>query len=184
MSDNDLPVVKFDDNAALRIFPRPELKTADFVQTPRTQDGSELPTVIQAEWGQPQMFLGDFYVIVRDGVVVYGSAAIQWRFMHTEMEPGRWVKTGIPLAYQATEHCTVVTLIMGEDNSIREAKTVVNPGDWVVKQPGGEVQHIRAAKYPTIYFTAQEAQDLGLVHLTSEQFAAWAVAHIKALALV
>ncbi len=180
MSD-DLPVVKFDDAQAVPIFPRPELKCAVLVVTPRAQDGSELPTVIWAEWGQPQMFLGDFYLIIRGGVGVYGSAKLQWKNMHTQISSDKWVKTAVPIAYQTTRRCTVVTLIIDEDNSLREAKTVVESGDWVVKQPGGEIQHIRAAKFPKIYFLANEATELGLVDMSQADFAEWAVAQARAV---
>lgn len=173
-----LPVVQFDESTAVRIFPRPELKEAIFVSIPKLEGGVELANYIVPEWGGVQQFLGDYYAIVKDGKVVYGSAKEQWEAMHVQMTPGRWIKTAIPTAYQATESCRVVTLILNEDSSVRETSTELAPGDWIVRQPGGEVQHIRAEKMPNIYFTWREAQNLGLDEMTQEEFSDWALGKV------
>lgn len=176
-----LPVVKFNDDLATRIFPRPELKEAVYVPIPKLEGGVELANYIVPEWGGVQQFLGDYYAIVNDGKVVYGSAKEQWELMHAEIAPGRWVKVGIPTAYQAIERCRVVTLILMEDGALRETATELNPGDWIVRQPGGEVQHIKEEKMPRIYFTADEAVGLGLHVMTQPEFSDWALQQVAAL---
>lgn len=168
-----LPVVKFDESRAVRIFPRPELKQAVFVPIPKLEGGVELANYIVPEWGGVQQFLGDYYAVIKDGKVIYGSAQEQWEVMHVEMIPGLWVKTAIPTAYQATEPCEVITLILNEDNSVRETSTLLETGDWIVRQPGGEVQHIRQEKKSHIYFTESEAQDLGLTKMNQQEFSTW-----------
>lgn len=163
------------------IFPRPVAKRAVLVPIPRTLGDNLLPTFIWAEWNDVQVFHGDYYLIVNDdGVGIYGSAQEQWEHMHTRLGGILWVKTAIPLAYQATEVCDIITLIPEEDGSIREARHTLQPGDWIVRQPGGEVQHILAAKFGGIYFSYAEAQQLGLTRMTQEQFAGWAVAQARA----
>lgn len=178
--NNALPVVKFDESIAARIFPRPELKMAAFMPIPRLEGGVELPTFIRAEWGEVQQFLGDYYVVIKDGKVIYGSAQLQWELMHVQIAPGRWVKVGIPTAYQATESCRVTTMILLEDGALRETSVELQSGDWIVRQPGGEVQHIKAAKKPQIYFTAEEAADLGLDAMTQLEFSNWALTQVAA----
>lgn len=175
MSASKLPVVKFDDTQAVRVFPRPELKTAALVSVPLLEGGVELPSFIVAEWGGIQQFLGDYYAIIRDGEVVYGSAQVQWDLMHTMLSPGVWVKTGIPTAYQATEPCRITTLILLEDGAVRETSVELEPGAWIMRQPGGEVQHVREEKMPKIYFTQEEAETLGLTEMDQATFATWAL---------
>jgi len=98
MDPSKVPEVRFDAARATRIFPRPVAKNAVLIRIPRTQDGSTLPTFIQAEWGAPQVFYGDYYGIVAAGEVIYGSAQVQWEDMHSSVEPGYWVKTAVPTA--------------------------------------------------------------------------------------
>ena len=181
MEATDLPEVRFDLEMGAPIYPRPVPKHAIRVPIPRTEDGSEIPTFIKPEWGGVQVFYGDYYGIVVDGILVYGSAKEQWEAMHTHISPGYWVKTAVPMAYQATQPCRIVTIIPSEDGGIREASNVVETGDWVVRQPGGEVQRIKAKNYSGLYFTAGEAAKLGLTAMTHEQFASWAVAQVYAL---
>jgi len=168
---------------AMAIFPRPVSKNAVRVPIPRTEDGAEIPTFIRPEWGGVQVFYGDYYAIISsDGVVIYGSAQEQWEAMHTLIRPGYWVKTAIPLAYRAAEACRIVTLIPSNDGDIREANFVLQPADWIVQQPGGEVQHIKAAKFGTLYFSPGEAEALGLTQMSPQRFAAWAVAQVQEMA--
>ncbi|RYH28866.1 MAG: hypothetical protein EON54_22985, partial [Alcaligenaceae bacterium] len=143
MSETEIPVVTFDEAQAVRIFPRPELKSAVYVPIAKLGE-LELNTYLLAEWGGPQQMLGDFYAIIRDGRVAYGSARLQWEAMHYQISADSWVKVGIPRAYQATEHCRITTLILQDGSSITETNYVLQPGDWIVRQPGGEVQHIKA----------------------------------------
>ncbi|HSH18110.1 MAG TPA: hypothetical protein VK978_01880 [Candidatus Saccharimonadales bacterium] len=183
MTTTNVPEVRFDAGLAQPIFPRPVLKNAVLVHIPRTETGSLIPTFIKAEWGDLQVFYGDYYAIIGDEddrkVVIYGSAKEQWENMHTPVAPGFWVKTAVPTAYQATEPCRIVTLIPSADGNIREANFVLAPGDWVVRQPGGEVQHIKQAKFAGIYFSHEEANELGLTYLPHQQFAIWAVQQVR-----
>jgi hypothetical protein len=179
---SEIPEVRFDDMRATAIFPRPDPKHAVLVRMPRTQDGAEMPTFIKPEWGGVQVFYGDYYGIARNGVVVYGSAKLQWEAMHTLISPGYWVKTAVPMAYQANEPCRVVTIIPSDDGGVRETTYAfyeLRPDDWVVRQPGGEVQHIKAANFGGIYFLPEEVEELGLDGMSIDEFASWAVAWVR-----
>lgn len=183
MASSPIPEVRFSEEAARAIFPRPVLKHATLVRIPRTDDGSEVPTYIKPEWGGVQVFYGDYYGIIGmlegKSVIIYGSAKEQWEAMHTLIVPGYWVKTAVPMAYAATESCRIVTLIPTDDSGIREANYVLEVGDQIVRQPGGEVQHVKAAKFGGIYFSDEEAQTLGLTGMSAEQFAEWAVSQVR-----
>ncbi len=178
---HEIPEVRFDMENARPVFPRPNLKHAVYITIPHTDTQDELPTFITPEWGGVQVFYGDYYGIVQDGKVIYGSAREQWEQMHTVVAPGYWVKTSIPTAYRATEKCRIVTLIPTDDGSIREANYVLNIGDWILRQPGGEVQHVKAEKFEGIYFSDIEIAELGLLRMTGEEFAQWATAQVRDL---
>lgn len=175
----DVPEVHFDESIAVPIFPRPLLKMAVLVPIPHSEDGSEIPTFIKPEWGGVQVFYGDYYGIVKHGAIVYGSAKNQWEAMHTRVTDELWVKTAVPHAYQATETCRITTLIPAGKDEVREASFTLEPGDWIVRQPGGEVQHIKAANYGHIYYSQSEAEVFGLNSMT-EEFASWAVEQAQA----
>jgi hypothetical protein len=179
----NVPEVKFDPERAHRIFPRPIAKHAVLIQIPQAKGGDTLPTFIRPDWGGVQIFYGSYYGVIARGGVVYGSAKLQWEAMHALIKPGYWVKTTIPTAYRATEPCRIVTLIPTEDGTVREANYVLAAGDWIVRQPGGEVQHIKAGKYNDIYFSDEEAAALGLTNMTDLEFADWAIAQAKSLAV-
>jgi len=176
MSDQEIPEVRFDESMATPIFPRPELKHAALVLMPVLAETGSVPTFIRPEWGGIQVFYGDYYAVIKDGVVAYGSAKVQWEAMHVQPTPGYWVKTAVPTAYQATQVCRIVTLIPDEQGTIREASHVLKKGDWIVRQPGGEVQHIKAEKYPQLYYGAEHASRLGLFEMSASDFASWAIA--------
>ncbi len=136
--------------------------------------------MIKLETGGVQVFYGDFYVILQGSMVRYGSARLQWENMHTEFLPGLWVKTKVPLAYSTDRACRIVTLVEDDDGAFREMGYDLAPGDWIVRQPGGEVQHIKPHKYPEAYFSEEEALALGLYQLSAEEFAEWAIAQAHA----
>lgn len=181
MKSDGIPRVNFDDGRAFPIYPKPVAKHAALVRVPMTDDGFEVPTLIKPEWGGIQNFLGDYYAIIRaDGVVRYGSARLQWEAMHTRLAPAYWVKTAVPLAYRATEVCRVVTYVLDQaGDTTREVSCRLEPNDWIVKQPGGEVQHITESKYREAYFSQAEAEALGLPAMSAEEFAAWALAEAR-----
>lgn len=180
MASSDVPEVRFDESAAHPIFPKPVPKKAVLVPIPDTEHGDDLPTFIKPEWDGVQVFYGDYYAIIVSGVVAYGSAEEQWEAMHTQVRPETWVKTAVPLAYQATEPCRIVTLIPEVGGMVRETSYVLAEGDWIVRQPGGEVQHVKAAAYSGIYYSREEAATLGLDQMTREEFAHWAVEQVQA----
>lgn len=176
---SQVPEVRFDESIAQPIYPRPVLKQAALVEIPKAEGGHELPTCLKVSWGV-QVFYGDYYLIISGGKSQYGSAYDQWRNMHTQVTPDYWVKTAIPTAYRATEPCRIVTLIPSEDGGIRETSFTLEVGDWIVRQPGGEVQHIKAHKFDGIYFSNEEAVELGLTVMSAEEFADWAKAQVSA----
>lgn len=179
MSDNSIPEVVFNPDAGVRIFPRPQHKQAVLVSIPTTSDENVLPTFIKPEWDGVQVFYGDYYAIIVDGRVVYGSAKDQWENMHTRVadQTDRWIKTAVPKAYMASEPCRIVTLIPGRGGGeVRETNYNLNPGDWIVRQPGGEIQHIKADYFPAIYFSDEEAKEAGLPEMSDAEFANWAIA--------
>jgi hypothetical protein len=181
MSGHDeIPEVHFDVSRAQAIYPRPILKNAVLVRIPKTSDGYEIPTFIRPEWDGIQVFYGNYYAIHKNGEVAYGSAKEQWIAMHSQVRPGLWVKTAIPYAYRATEVCRIITLIPSNDGGIKEANTILQPGDWIVRQPGGEVQHVKATNYPDIYYSQNEAGELGLTRMSSEDFVQWALTQASA----
>jgi hypothetical protein len=152
---------------------------AALVPIPHAEDGSEITTFIKPEWGGVQVFYGSYYGIISNGVVIYGSAKDQWEAMHSQVRHEHWVKTAVPLAYQASGPCRIVTLIPADDGGVREANYTLEPSDWIVRQPGGEVQHVKAAKFGAIYFSHEEAVALGLTGMTSDEFADWAVGQVR-----
>jgi hypothetical protein len=185
-NDASIPEVRFDHARAQRIFARPDnVKHAVLVTIPSLSGGELLPVFIEPEWSekgnvQRQVFYGAFYAIVdAQGNVIYGSAKDQWELMHTAIRPGGYyVKTCVPRAYQATETCRVVTLIPQSDGSIKEASYTLEPGNWIVMQPGGEVQHVKAEKYNRIYFTQAEAEELGLTEMSDAEYRDWVIEQV------
>lgn len=181
MNVHHVPEVHFDQAMAFPIYPRPSVKHAVLVIMPLTEDGAELPSFIRPQWGSVQVFYGSYYAIVDSdkGVVAYGSAREQWEAMHSPIRPGYWVKTAVPYAYQATGPCRIVTLIPNAQGDVREADYVLDTGDWIVRQPGGEVQHIKLAEYERLYFSAEEAASRGLTAMSADEFAKWAVEVVR-----
>ncbi len=181
MSETETPVVTFDETRAVRIFPRPELKEAVYVSVAKLDNEFELNTYLRPEWGGVQQMMGDFYAIIKHGRVVYGSARLQWESMHYQISEDEWVKVGVPLAHPVTERCRVITLILQDDATLKEASVELQPGDWIVRQPGGEVQHIMKEKLRQIYFGADEIVEHGFDDMSDEQFRDWVLEHIRAL---
>ena len=176
MDLSEVAELVFDHDKAGPIFPRPVVKTAQLVRLPRVGE-QKVPISIQPEWGGVQTFLNDFYLVQgEDGT--YGSAGHQWLAMHTLIiGETLWVKTTVPMAYVTDATVRIVTLLPDPEDSSRvvEANQIAIPGDWIVCQPGGEIQPIKAVKYPKIYFSHDEAVSLGLPDMTLDQFTAWAI---------
>jgi hypothetical protein len=146
------PELKFDDNKARPRFPIPILKHAVLVPV---QDG--YPTHIRPEWDDtglsPQVFIGSWYAMLNkdETEVRYGSAKDQWENMHIAVEAtdrhfSGWLKVLVPTGYHTDEIHDIVTLINDENQpgGFREARKTIAEGTLVLKQPGGEIQHVRS----------------------------------------
>lgn len=183
MNPDTIPRVVFEFSRARILYPKPEPKHAVLIRIPRTEDGRELPAFIKPRTGGLQVFYGDFYGLVdAEGIVRRGSARAQWEAMHVMVKPGFWVQTATPWGYQVTTTSRIVTPTPSESGeTAREQDDVMNPGDWIVRQPGGKLQYIRDAKYKTFYFTHAEAQERGLHRMSPEEFTAWAVGRARSL---
>lgn len=117
------------------------MKTALLVE-PADSDGR---TTIETSFGQ-QRFVGAFYVVA-DGAGSYGAARNEFEASHTQLEPGRWVRTAPVLAYQAGEE-SVVDTVIGDH---LEGSVTARPGDWIVRQPTGELMVIGAEEFARRY---------------------------------
>lgn len=176
-----IPEITFDETLSERVYPRAELKHATLVRVP-VLDGVPLATYIRPEWGGVQFFQGNYYLIIgEDGAARYGSAYYQWLNMHSEITAGYWVKTAIPTAYQVDRQCRLVTLIPTIEGGVAETNYVMAPNDWVLRQPGGEIQHVKIVKFPDSYYSREEAADLGLHGMSGKQFRDWAIAQVSSL---
>ena len=179
------PELNFEENKAKPRFPIPILKHAVLVPV---QDG--YPTHVRPEWDDtglnPQVFIGSWYAMLsQDGSQVrYGSAQKQWENMHipvaaTSRHPKGWLKVLVPTGYHTEETLDVVTLIddRSQSTGFREARKTIGAGTLVLKQPGGEIQHVRPEDEECTYFSEAQASYLGLPNMPVEQFATWAVAN-------
>lgn len=172
----DIPRLEFDEATARTFFPRPVPKNALLFAPPIPEGGGEQATNIRPKWGGVQSFFGQFYVVGSGSEVGYGSAKIQWELMHRQIDPERlpalWVKVTPVMAYLATGRAMLYTFVHDPSGGTRETGVEVSPGDWVVQQVGLEVQRIEPSDFSRLYFTEQEAADLGL---TRETFDQWAI---------
>lgn len=181
----NLPEARFDESLAVRCFPRPVVKWAVLVPIPE-----EFPTFIRPEWDDtglnPQVFFGDYYLILDGrGRGRYGSAADQWRNMHRSLPLERsfgdripamgWVKVLVPEGHEVAFDCELVTLIPTESGEIRESRKAITAGTLVLRQPGGEFQFVRNEDRAAIYYSAAEAEELGLNAMSADEFAEWAL---------
>lgn len=98
-------------------------------------------TVINAPFGV-QRLKGPFYAVVEDDQT-YGAAQHEFEAVHASVGPNRWIKTESVQAYRAEAACTIRTLI-GEHE---ESRVDAAPGDWIVRQPTGEVNVLTAAAF-------------------------------------
>lgn len=178
------PEFRFDDTLASPRFPIPVVKYALLVPV---ADG--YPTHIKPEWDQdgtsPQVFIGSWYAMVDrvEGRVRYGSARDQWENMHTRVNPsdrhpeGGWVKTLVPMGYHIDEALDLVTMIDDPTmpHGFAETRKSIHPGTLVLRQPGGEIQHVRPSDEGSTYFSSAQTEYIGLDGLQVDEFADWAV---------
>ncbi|OYW84199.1 hypothetical protein B7Z17_04470 [Candidatus Saccharibacteria bacterium 32-49-10] len=126
--------VSFDESLAQSYLPHRVVKQAVLVPVP---DGVE--TIINAEWGELQKFVGPWYAIYVDGSVAYGSAKQEFDESHgttDEVENGYFKNTPID-AYQYHGPDARVTTVLA-DGTI-ETENTISDGDWLAKWPHGEV---------------------------------------------
>jgi len=186
MTDLSAPPHEFDDSRATIWFPRPVVKWAVLVPIP-----DDFPTFIQPEWNatsakpKPQIFYGSYYLMLDEfGRGRYGSAAIQWENMHTQLDVGHlvtgvpaaaYVKTEVPTGYCVFKRCTISTSVPLGGGHVFESDVVIEPGTLILRQSGGEIQHVRPADLTKTYFLPKEAEELGLrAMLDAGEFPDWA----------
>jgi len=184
MPDQSAPVHVFDVSRATPWFPRPVVKWAIRVPVP-----DNFPTFIQPEWDQtgttPQVFYGSYYLMLDPhGRGRYGSAAVQWEAMHTQLDLAQvvigvptaaYVKIAVPIGYRVTNRCRIATSVPLGGGHVFESEKEVEAGTLILRQPGGEIQHVRAVDEVETYFSNGEAQHLGLHHILADGiFPAWA----------
>jgi hypothetical protein len=132
MTPDDLPIHTFEERRARRYRPNPELaKTAILVELADPTASVE----ILASFGEFQTLSGSFYVVA-EGDGSYGSSREEFERAHTKVGPNQYVRAADVLAYRATEPCRVETVL---SDATRETMVVARPGDWIVRQPRGEV---------------------------------------------
>lgn len=131
---NAQTLVEFDQSQAQTYNALYVVKQAVLVPVP---DGIE--TVINAEWGEEQKFVGAWYGIYVDGAIVYGSAKKEFDDSHgktDEVENGYFKDTPIS-AYQYHGPTARVQTVLA-DGTV-ETENTISDGDWIAKWPAGEV---------------------------------------------
>jgi hypothetical protein len=141
---------EFDETRARRYRTRSSfVKTAILV---RLVDPSDTVT-IRAPFG-PEGMRGEFYIVASEEGS-YGASRTEFEDSHIEVEPNRWVKHATVDAYEATEACRVDTHLA---DGTHEASVEVRPGDWIVRQPAGEVMALDPAAFALRYEAADKPE--------------------------
>lgn len=141
-----MTTVEFDGTLAQSYLPHRVVKQAVLVPVP---EGVE--TVIDAEWGELQKFVGPWYAIYKDGNVAYGSGKTEFDETHdtaTEVENGYFKSTPIDAYQYQGESARVVTTL---SSGVIETENTVNDGDWLARWPHGEVGVIKDEKFRRLY---------------------------------
>lgn len=151
----DAPALKFDAKAAKTYAPRPVERQATIVEAP-----ADKITTITAPDGTTMTFRGSWVKVEEPGQPgkFYGSALDEWRDMYEEVpgKPGSWVKVAPVKAYQY--HGPPKLLTTSSRSVEGEKITLVQDGDWVVQQKGGEVQRLFDERFQQLY-----AEPVGVV---------------------
>jgi hypothetical protein len=127
----DTPVHEFNEEHAKEFEPRSSyVKTAILVELANP----DATVTIRAPFGA-EVMKGAFY-IVASPQGSYGAARAEFEDTHVEVEPCRWVKRARVQAYQTAKPCRVETWLA---DGTHEGTVDAKPGDWIVKQDGGEV---------------------------------------------
>lgn len=105
-------------------------------------------TVIRTSFGE-QTMRGAFYA-VSEGNGSYGATQEQFERTHERLSATTWRKSAPVLAYPADGACRVDTYVA----DTREASIVARPGDWIVRQAGGEVMVLSPEAFEERYQSA------------------------------
>lgn len=138
--------VEFDEAQAQSFLPHRVVKQAVLVPVP---DGVE--TVINAEWGEEQKFVGAWYAIYVNGNVTYGSGKTEFEETHgvdEETQNGYFKNTLMSAYRHQGESARVVTTL---SSGVVETENTVNDGDWLCQWPHGEVGVMDDAKFRKLY---------------------------------
>ncbi|OYX37031.1 hypothetical protein B7Z00_03970 [Candidatus Saccharibacteria bacterium 32-50-10] len=137
---------KFDETKVQTYLPHRVVKQAVLVPVP---EGIE--TVINAEWGAEQRFVGPWYAIYVDGNVVYGSGQTEFDETHSadaDTQNGYYKSTPIE-AYIYDGLGAVVQTVLS--SGVVETEVPVSRGDWVVRWPHGELGVMSDEKFRKLY---------------------------------
>lgn len=129
---------KFNERLARRYRSKADgpIKTAVLVEEPATYETS---------WGVQEMH-GPHYRINLGDEAPYGSEKSRFEAEHVEVDGG-YRKSAVIDAYQVTETTPVTTYLDGKI----ETENVAEPGDWIVRQPQGEVMVVSTEKFGRLY---------------------------------
>ncbi len=139
----DIPLHQFDEARAQQYSASSTFtKTAILVPVA----DPEAKVTIDAPFGL-EVMKGEFYVVASpEGP--YGAAKVEFEAAHVEVEPNRWQKRGTVLAYKTTARCRVETWLA---DGTHETTVDAEPGDWIVRQPAGEVIVVEPKSFATRY---------------------------------
>ena len=131
MSSNRVAI----DDSCFKVYQsRRVVKQALFVFIP---EGVE--SIIWAEWGAEQRFVGPWYAVYAHGEVIYGVAKKEFEETHAkadELENGYYKNTAIEAYRYEGPDAIVVTML---ESGVEETKNMVGCGDWIVRWPHGEI---------------------------------------------
>lgn len=138
--------VSFDEPLAQSYLPHRVVKQAVLIPAP---DGVE--SVINAEWGEIQRFIGPWYAIYINGNVTYGSARQEFEETHgttNEVENGYFKNTPIrAYQYHGPEACVTTILASG----VIETENTISDTDWLAQWPHGEVGVLKDHNFRSRY---------------------------------
>lgn len=145
---------EFDIARASDFLARPIEKTAILVRIPNDET-----VVLEAPFGT-QVLRGPFYAVA-EGAGSYGASKDAFESTHRRVGPARWVRSASVSAYQVDENCTVETFV----DDLHESSVEARPGDWIVRQPTGEVMVIT----PTAFAERYRPADADVGHAAEDR---------------
>lgn len=143
MSGSGPPRHRFRADLAESYVPDPDFAKIAVLVTPTD------PTHVielRAPFG-PQRMRGAFYAVA-EGEGSYGAAREEFEAHHQRVGPSRWIKRGRVEAYRALSRCIVHTVL---SNGMDETTVEADQGDWIVRQPDGELTVLDAASFAERY---------------------------------